>query len=308
MSNTSNSINPELIQLLACPNCGNDLREVNNQLRCIGCGKEYEIRNGIPLLYPDNINLEHLQSEGILAKKMRMPRINLKDKFSAVQWEHSKREFWRMVQEHIKTGPKTIINIGCGYDANFKEFEQSGYLFVNFDLVYEMLYTQQQDFGAKACVAGDITSLPFKKNSFDYVICIDVIHHESDKLLYILTSFRDLIKPGGSLFIEDVNRWGMFQFYKSVLLPKPLYMLLRSIYHGLKHSQHKPADYEFPTSPWNVKKALTMIGFHNMKIYSNNSYPCIGPIRFQVYKFFSRIQRVRKFHNFHYMLSAVKSS
>src|SRR4030066_306834 len=110
----TNLINPELIQLLACPNCRNHLLEVNNQLRCIGCSKEYEIRNGIPLLYPDN-----------------------------------------------------------------KEFEQSGYLFVNFDLVYEMLYTQQQNFGAKTCVAGDITSLPFKKNSFDYVVCVDVLHNES---------------------------------------------------------------------------------------------------------------------------------
>src|SRR4030066_1840627 len=175
----TNLINPELIQLLACPNCRNHLLEVNNQLRCIGCSKEYEIRNGIPLLYPDNINFERLWSDETLAKKMRMPRINLKDKFSSEQWNDSKKEFWGVIRDNIEETPKTIVNIGCGYDANFKEFEQSGYLFVNFDLVYEMLYTQQQNFGAKTCVAGDITSLPFKKNSFDYVVCVDVLHNES---------------------------------------------------------------------------------------------------------------------------------
>ncbi len=302
----ANLINPELIHLLSCLNCRNDLLEVNNQLRCTGCGKEYEIRNGIPLLYPDNINFERLQSEETLAKNMRMPCINPKDKFSSEQWNHSKKEFWEIIRDNIEASPKTIVNIGCGYDANFKEFERLGYLFVNFDLIYEMLYAQQQDFGAKTCIAGDITSLPFKKNSFDYVICIDVLHHESNILPHILKSFWNLVKPGGSLFIEDINRWGMFQFYKSVLLPKPLYMFLRSIYHELKHSQHKPADYEFPTSAWKVKKTLSMIGFHNIKIYPNNSYPSIGPLRFQVYKFFSRIQWVRKFHNFHYMLSGVK--
>jgi SAM-dependent methyltransferase len=298
--------NPKLIQLLACPDCRNDLHEVNNQLRCIDCNKEYKIKNGIPLLYPSNMDFAHLQEEEKLAKMMKRPRLSPKEQFSAIQWESSKEEFWRMIQKNIKTIPKTIINIGCGYDAHFKEFEQSGYLFVNFDLIYEILYTQQQDFGAKACVAGDITSLPFKKNSFDYVICIDVIHHENNKLLHILKSFWDLIKPGGSLFIEDVNSWGMFQFYKSVLLPKPLYRFLRSIYHRLRRSDHAPADYEFPTSAQKVKKTLNLIGFHNIKIYSNNSYPSIGILRFQVYKFFSRIQRVRKFHNFHYMLSAVK--
>lgn len=306
MSNTSNPINPELIQLLACPDCKNDLFEINDQLKCISCNKEYKVKNGIPLLYPRNMDFVHLQEEEKLAKMMKRSRLSPKEQFSAIQWKSSKEEFWRMIQKNIKTIPKTIINIGCGYDTNFVEFERQGYVFVNFDLVYDTLYTCQSDFGARTCIAGDINSLPFKKNSFNYVVCIDVIHHETYNLLNLLKSFSELLKPGGSLFLEDINAWGMFQFVKTILLPKPLFKFLRSIYHRLRHSDHAPADYEFPTSVWNVKKILERSGFSDIKVYPNNAYPSIDYVRFKFYNFFSKIEYIQKYHNYHYTLSAVK--
>ncbi len=240
--------NPELIDFLACPDCGNDLIEVRYQLECHSCEKEYEIRNGIPILYSTEIDIEHLRQEENLAEMMKRERTTKKDQFSSSQWVLSKEEFWGMVKDKIEPAPKSLINIGCGYDSHFKQFEQKGHTFINFDLVYDMLYTLQLDHNAKSCVAGDINRLPFKKKSFDYVTCIDVIHHESHRIFDILKSFRDLLKLGGLLFLEDPNAWGMFQMAKSILLPKPLYKSLRAIYHKIKCSSHRPADYEFPTN------------------------------------------------------------
>ena len=62
-----NISNPELIHLLACPDCKNDLFEINDQLKCISCNKEYKVKNGIPLLYPRNMDFVHLQEEEKLA-------------------------------------------------------------------------------------------------------------------------------------------------------------------------------------------------------------------------------------------------
>ena len=298
--------NSELIRFLSCPTCNSDLLEVEDQLRCTYCDKEYEIKNGIPLLYPDKIDVEHLREEEDLAKMMKRPLLSPKDQFSSVQWKNSKQEFWGMVRNNVEAAPKSFVNIGCGYDSYFSQFKRENDTFVNFDLVYDMLYTLQREFGGSSCVAGDINSLPFKKNSFDYVVCIDVIHHESENLIFLIESFRNLLKPGGLLFLEDPNAWGMFQFVKSVLLPKRLYRILRLTYHKVKHSSHRPAHYEFPTSIWRVKNILGELGFCNIRIYPNNAYPCIGPMSFQVYKFLSRIEWIRKYHNYHYMLSAIK--
>ena len=40
--------NSELIRFLACPTCNSDLLEVEDQLRCTYCNKEYEIKEILP--------------------------------------------------------------------------------------------------------------------------------------------------------------------------------------------------------------------------------------------------------------------
>lgn len=122
-----------------------------------------------------------------------------------------------------------------------------------------------------------LNSLPFKHRAFDYVVSIDVIHHECTRLDRVLASFRDLLKPGGMLFLEDPNAWGMFQLHKSILMPRSVYRYLRSAYHRLKKSEHRPADYEFPTNVWQVTAMLRKLGFEQITLYPHVAYPSIGP-------------------------------
>lgn len=298
-------INPQLTQLLACPDCKNDLSEIDKRLICNLCKRKYEIKNGIPILYPSNLDYVHLREEENLAKMMNRPRLNIKDQFSSIQWKNSKNEFWNIVQDNIRIEHQVFINIGCGYDNNFNKLEQKTHIFVNFDMVYDMVYFLKKNFDAKFCVVGDMNALPFRKNSFDCVSCIDVIHHESCRLWNLLESFKGILKLGGYLFLEDMNAWGLFQFPKSIFIPKPLFRILRSIFHRLKHSNHKPANYEFATNPWKVKKTLERLRFHDIKFYLNKSYPNINEFCFYIYKFLSKIELVQKYHNCHYFLSAI---
>ena len=297
---------PQLISLLACPDCSCDLETIAGHLQCTNCKKNYKIRNGIPCLYPSSIDEEHLQEEESLADMMKKTPLDKKDQFSSVQWDKSKKEFWGMVKNNVEGNNKTFINIGCGCDSNYMYYEKEGNIFINFDLVYKMLSSLKDEYGAKFCVAGDINRLPFKKAFFDYVISIDVIHHENENLKSLIKSFADLLKVGGTLFLEDPNAWGMFQAPKSILLPKPLYRLMRSIYHNLKQSSHKPADYEFPTNIWKIKDILRNLDFTDILVYPNISYPCIGSKAFQLYNLFSGIEYIKKYHNYHYMISAIK--
>lgn len=168
-----------------------------------------------------------------------------------------------------------------------------------------MLYRLQCE-GASLCVAGNIEFLPFMEDSIDFVICSDVIHHLSNKIPNLLLSFKRILKPGGFFFLGDVNAWGMFQFLKSKLLPKPLYWFLRSTYHLIKQSDHRPANYEFPTDVWVTQKLFSSLDFVETKIYPTNLYHCISPSKFQIYKFISKIEWVKKYHNYHYRLSATK--
>ena len=43
-------IKTELIEILACPACRGSVREENEKILCISCGRKYPVRNGIPVM------------------------------------------------------------------------------------------------------------------------------------------------------------------------------------------------------------------------------------------------------------------
>lgn len=46
-------LDPELLELLACPSCHSPLEEAANELACTGCELVYPIEDGVPVLLID---------------------------------------------------------------------------------------------------------------------------------------------------------------------------------------------------------------------------------------------------------------
>jgi uncharacterized protein YbaR (Trm112 family) len=48
-------INPRLLEILICPACHGDLKELDSDhgLECVECGRVYPIRDGIPVMLVD---------------------------------------------------------------------------------------------------------------------------------------------------------------------------------------------------------------------------------------------------------------
>ena len=44
------AIDPRLLELLVCPACRADVREEAGGLACVGCGRVYPVREGIPVM------------------------------------------------------------------------------------------------------------------------------------------------------------------------------------------------------------------------------------------------------------------
>ncbi len=42
-----------LLDLLACPLCKADLRSTSDALACTRCGRDYPVRNGVPIMLPE---------------------------------------------------------------------------------------------------------------------------------------------------------------------------------------------------------------------------------------------------------------
>lgn len=43
-------IDPELLELLACPACKAPVEQAGDRLVCVRCGRRYPIRDGIPVM------------------------------------------------------------------------------------------------------------------------------------------------------------------------------------------------------------------------------------------------------------------
>ncbi|MBI5728537.1 MAG: class I SAM-dependent methyltransferase, partial [Candidatus Magasanikbacteria bacterium] len=146
--------------------------------------------------------------------------------FSESQWRQAKSETWDFIRAAVASRPpQRILYIGCGRDVQGPEFAAQGHLFVNVDIISEMLVFQAAQSGGNPNIiniAADIHALPFAPGSFDYIIALDVLHHEYREIPELLAKLLALLAPGGTIFLQDPNAWGFYQLPKTLLLPKPL--------------------------------------------------------------------------------------
>lgn len=57
MGGTGEFLDPSLLELLACPACHAGLRQEGQGLVCLGCGRRYPVRDGIPVLLVEEAEL-----------------------------------------------------------------------------------------------------------------------------------------------------------------------------------------------------------------------------------------------------------
>lgn len=52
---TEKKIDPELLEVLACPMCKRDVELKGDELVCTECDRHYPIEDGIPNMLPDDL-------------------------------------------------------------------------------------------------------------------------------------------------------------------------------------------------------------------------------------------------------------
>ena len=134
---------------------------------------------------------------------MSIEDIYVKDVYNSIANEFSDTRYrpWTCVEEFLDNleKDKIIGDIGCGNGKNMlyrKDLINYGCDFSK-ELVKICL---KQNLNV---IEGDILNIPYKDNSFDYTLCIAVIHHLStiDKRIKSINSLIRVTKPGGKILI-----------------------------------------------------------------------------------------------------------
>ena len=171
-----------------------------------------------------------------------------------------------------------ILDAGCGSGIYAKKLKK---------LNDNILCLDQINENEVPLCLGNITNLPIKNNSIDFIYCLSVLQYIEDDVKAINEFYR-ILKPNGKLFITVPTRWSPFFFIREM-----------EIYFGV---------YPWQLS-WNIRPyqyySRTMIGR-----LMENKFDIIE-IRGYLYNFFPRLCELclniaKKNHHFKIFLSELK--
>jgi len=185
--------------ILICPYCGGTLTFMDAFSKCSACNAEYSgldapqpdfrLRSEKSVTLPFNVGTP-ASTKGIDTGPLRM------HPGAAVDYGGVKVP-WHLSREMLSHFPKAaspeslVLDIGCGDSIHREVCERAGFRYVGVDYMEK-----------GAHMLGDAHALPFKSDSFDFLLSIAVLEHIQNPFLMMHEAYR-VLKPGGK-FIGTV--------------------------------------------------------------------------------------------------------
>lgn len=202
----------KLLNYLVCPACQKEFNLevfekeggeiVFGKLTCAGCGKEYFIKNAVPRIIGNISTDKKKTTEGFSYEWKSFNMLTDKYREQFLDWLYPVREdFFR---------GKIILDAGCGkgrhafWSAKFGAREVIG---VDLGETVEVAYENNKNFSNVHIVQTDIYHLPFRRETFDYIYSIGVLHHLPDPEAGF-NSLVNYLKPGGTISAWVYGREG----------------------------------------------------------------------------------------------------
>jgi len=167
------------------------------------------------------------------------------------------------VWRHIDKNNKTLLDVGCGKGLPFEFINRKQkYFLVGLDAFEPYLKECKKKGIHDTYVQADVRQLPFADNTFDSVLCLEVLEH--------------LEKKDGEKLLDELERVATRQ----VILSTPVGNYKQDIYDGNPNQEHK-----YIWSPTEIRgKGYKVIGVGMFKLNGKSdvqsTYP--KPMRWSV--------------------------
>ena len=199
-----------LLDLIACPVCGSDLRLLSGaeesggeistgEIECRSCDRRYPIRGGVPRLLPPGLSAVEEKTSAAFGFQWR-EFVELYDQYEAqfLDWIHPIRPaFFR---------DKLVLDAGCGNGRHAYYAARYGARDVVALDLSQAVETAYENIGSMPnvhVVQGDINHPPLKRTesggAFDFIYSIGVLHHMPDPEAGFMSLVR-FVRPGGAIF------------------------------------------------------------------------------------------------------------
>jgi SAM-dependent methyltransferase/uncharacterized protein YbaR (Trm112 family) len=308
----------QITRLLACPLCRNPLllncverdttgiREGN--MVCTGCGREYEITEGVFDLRP---GIRIREEDG----KQRWDLDACEQGYASLGAYKSSQDWARIrgvpvevvdflhryvkgqLLEWVDSGSiDTVVDVGCGVGHFLLDLRSQRAdpetIFVGMDVVFPRVLAlrkrcEEEGITNVLCVAGDSERLPFAFEAVDHITCSEVLEHvfHPDRAM---AEMCRILKPSGLLLISTPSGDGVRNWE---YLVKPIRWLRNTI--AKPKAQKADLPYDVPIAIDELRKCLADNKLNVMNFAIQPILPCEhffkqippGPARFTVFVF-----------------------
>jgi|GEM_PF-3266926 len=244
--------------ILVCPQCRGRTRVQKGSIDCTACNRAYPIIKGIPnLLIGDSPQV----AKRVASERELYQRMHLASSSPSLEiWNASKERTRSIILRYAKDmACKTILYLGSGRDDLHLAFDSRETKFVNVDIVFEALDELHAQ-GARYCVCCDARDLPFVEDSFDMILCIDILHHLfADDLPQIIARLAGVLRKQGVIVIQEPNKYALLRL-PICWVPHRMRLFLRNVKMRLSNRPVGPAPHESPLSAGQLISLLRRFG------------------------------------------------
>ncbi|CAN2226186.1 SmtA SAM-dependent methyltransferases [Candidatus Nanopelagicaceae bacterium] len=230
--------------LIACLKCNADITPLGDNYRCSQCNQSFPIIGNVPrFVSPEN----YAGSFGIQWNRFEKTQID-----SSIMTNRSESRFLdeTLWDSDVLNG-KYVLDAGCGA-GRFSEIALkfgANLIAVDFSSAVDTAFKNLRS-DSKLVIQADLSCLPIKSNSLDYIYCIGVLQHTKDPESIVRELVRCL-KPDGELtltFYEN-SSWHVKLYSKYLIRPLtkriPSHLLLKLLI--------KTSAVWFPVTSWLFK-------------------------------------------------------
>jgi 2-polyprenyl-6-hydroxyphenyl methylase/3-demethylubiquinone-9 3-methyltransferase len=150
----------------------------------------------------------------------------------------------------------TALDVGCGGGFMAEALSQRGAQVVGIDIAEDLLAVATTHGQSKQLnihyQVGSAYSLPFKDESFDHVVCVDVIEHLENKKRAIQEIYR-VLKPGGYFLFDTISKSFLSKWVSVFLMEKILKQIPKNTH-----------DWSLFITPENLGRLLKECGFNEL--------------------------------------------
>ena len=118
-------------------------------------------------------------------------------------------EVLSLLKERVALEGKVILDLGCGGAPLSESFQRMSTFLVGLD-IDERCVREAQKNTSLELVLGDATRIPFKNDSFGFVLCNDVLEHVRDEAKLIQELLR-VLACNGAAYIQCASRYQIIE-------------------------------------------------------------------------------------------------